>query len=293
MKKRDGLFKIAEIRGVAVHIHWSFPLGGVLISCIGHVDPKQWLYYCIAYTALVIVHEAGHVLAAAALRLKVFSIEISGIGGLCTFQRPHKIQQSVFVYSAGFLAQGLAFLFTLAYISAYGVPKSLMGWALYITFTFVNFFVFVLNLIPHRDIKSRFDSDGGVLWRLFLHVARGHPHPHPPLVVTPVNEAPVFPPQTSLLKMAGFRPPGFVHGIEILSDRTTPMEFVVSVLVDHLGLTKEQAIVTMLDIHNNGGMLIPLSSGQEAARVADAISTEAQAAGHAFVCRHTTEQPAA
>jgi ATP-dependent Clp protease adapter protein ClpS len=77
-----------------------------------------------------------------------------------------------------------------------------------------------------------------------------------------------------------------VHGIEILNDRTTPMEFVVTTLMTHLGLTREQAIVKMLDIHNTGGTLIKLQSAREAQRIADAVSAEARASGHSFVCRY-------
>lgn len=64
------------------------------------------------------------------------------------------------------------------------------------------------------------------------------------------------------------------------------MEFVVTALMAHLGLTRDQAIAKMLDIHNTGGMLIALSSATEAQRIADAVSAEAHACGHSFVCRY-------
>lgn len=64
------------------------------------------------------------------------------------------------------------------------------------------------------------------------------------------------------------------------------MEFVVTTLMTHLGLTKAQAIVKMLDIHNTGGALIALPGAKEAQKIADAVSTEARASGHSFVCRY-------
>jgi ATP-dependent Clp protease adapter protein ClpS len=213
-------------------------------------------------------------------------VEISGAGGLCRIERPHRVWHSVFVYTAGLLAQVVAFSITLAYVEAFGSPASPFAGAIVFTFTFFNVVLFAINLIPHRSARSGLATDGWVLWRLFLHVFREHPHPHPPLVATSADQSPIFPRETRLLKRPGFRPPGFVHGIEVLNDGTTPMEFVVTALMTHLGLTRDQAIVKMLDIHNTGGMLIALSSEKEAQRIADAVSAEAQACGHSFVCRY-------
>jgi hypothetical protein len=38
----------------------------------------------------------------------------------------------------------------------------------------------------------------------------------------------VLPPETSLLDTPEFVPPGFVHGIEVLNDDKTPMDFVIT-----------------------------------------------------------------
>lgn len=286
MSKRSGYFKLAKVGGVELLVHWSLPAGGVIVAAFVHADPKQWVYFCLAYLLLVIIHEVGHLLAAVAFRLKVFTVEISGVGGLCRIERPRRLRHSVFVYTAGLLAQALVFSITLAYIDAFGSPGSPFGDAIVFTFTFVNVVMFVINLIPQRGARSGLATDGSVLWRLFLHVFRGHPHPHPPLIAVPADQCPIFSQETRLLKQRGFRPPGFVHGVEILNDRTTPMEFVVTALMTHLGLTRGEAIVKMLDIHNTGGTLIKLQSAKEAQRIADAVSADALASGHSFVCRY-------
>jgi ATP-dependent Clp protease adapter protein ClpS len=286
VNKRSGYFKLVKVGGVDLLVHWSLPAGGVIVGAFVHADPKQWVYFCLAYLLLVIIHEVGHLLAAVTLRLKVFTVEISGVGGLCQIERPHNLRQSVFVYSAGLLAQVLVFSVTLAYVAAFRSPGSPFGNAIVFTFTFVNVVMFVINLIPKRSARSGLATDGSVLWRLLLHVARGHPHPHPPLIAASADQSPIFPQETRLLKRPGFRPPGFVHGIEILNDRTTPMEFVVAILMNHVGLTRNEAIVKMLDIHNTGGTLIKLQSAKEAERIADAVSAEARASGHSFVCRY-------
>ena len=288
MNQRKGYVRLLSIRGVPVFVHWSFPVGGVLIAVFWRVEPKNWLYYCIAYTLLVAIHEVGHVLAAVYLRLKVFAVEISGAGGLCRFERPPRVRQSVLVYSAGLLAQVGVFLMTIGYLAIFGNPANAFGRAIIMTFTLVNCWMFVVNLIPRRSSRTGLATDGSVLWRLFLHVHRGQPHPSPPLKVTPAAYAPVFPVNTSLLDKPGFRPLGFEHGIEILNDTTTPMDFVVSCLVTHVGLTKAKAIETMLEIHNTGGVLFKLPTAEGASRIAAAISKDARAAGHHLTCRYVS-----
>ena len=49
----------------------------------------------------------------------------------------------------------------------------------------------------------------------------------------------------SLLQLPGFMPKGFVNGVEILNDNTTPMEFVVRVLQNHANLDRKSSIHTM------------------------------------------------
>ena len=286
MNTRSGYFRLAKVGGSELLVHWSLPLGGVIIATFVHAAPEQWVYFCLAYFLLVFIHEAGHVLAAIALRLKVFTVKISGVGGRCRFERPHRVWHSVFVYTAGLLAQAVTFSIALAYVVVFGSPANPFAGAIVFTFTYVNIGLFAISLIPYGSTGSGLATDGMVLWRLFLHVFRGHRHPHPPLGAKSADESPIFSRETRLLERPGFRPPGFVHGIEILNDGTTPMEFVVTALTTHLGITRDQAIVKMLDIHNTGGLLIALSSAKEAQRIADAVSADALAGGHSFVCRY-------
>jgi ATP-dependent Clp protease adapter protein ClpS len=97
--------------------------------------------------------------------------------------------------------------------------------------------------------------------------------------------SPVFPPDTCLLSLDGFVPDGFVTGIEILNDSTTPMEFVAGVLMKHFEYSREHAMTVMLEIHERGGLLIPLPSSERAALVATLIGSEAREHSHALVCR--------
>lgn len=98
-------------------------------------------------------------------------------------------------------------------------------------------------------------------------------------------QTPVFPPETALLRLDGFTPPGFVSGVEILNDNLTPMAFVISVLRSGIGLSETDAIRTMLPIHKKGGVLLPVQSFDEAERVADFVVSEARSKNHPLVCR--------
>lgn len=71
MSKSSGYFRLGKVGGTELLVHWSLPVGGVIIATFVHADPEQWVYFSLAYFFLVFIHEAGHVLAAVALRLKV------------------------------------------------------------------------------------------------------------------------------------------------------------------------------------------------------------------------------
>jgi ATP-dependent Clp protease adapter protein ClpS len=95
----------------------------------------------------------------------------------------------------------------------------------------------------------------------------------------------VLPPDTSLILIPEFVPPGFVQGIEILNDNTTPMEFVVDVLTTHAGLSLEDSNATMLAIHTRGGALIPTPSTDDARRITAQVAAEAAKQGYSLICR--------
>lgn len=95
----------------------------------------------------------------------------------------------------------------------------------------------------------------------------------------------IFPSDTTLLSMPELVPEGFETGVEILNDATTPMELVVALLREHVGLSVKEATKVMLEIHMKGGVLIPCESLLEAQKVAAGIASGANENGHQLVCR--------
>jgi ATP-dependent Clp protease adapter protein ClpS len=100
-----------------------------------------------------------------------------------------------------------------------------------------------------------------------------------------IGESRILPPSTSLLALAGFRPINFIHGVEILNDNTTKMEFVVYALMGHLAIPKPEAKRMMLRIHTEGGILIPVESQALAEEAARSITNDALAQKFPLVCR--------
>lgn len=63
------------------------------------------------------------------------------------------------------------------------------------------------------------------------------------------------------------------------------MDFVVAVLMTELGLSRKDALQTMIRVHLEGGVLIPLPSEADAIRVSSQVSQISFDQGYPLVCR--------
>jgi hypothetical protein len=135
---KTGSFKIIILNGIPVYVHWSFPAGGLLISSFFKFALPDTIYFCIAYTLLIILHELSHAAAACNFGLKVLSIEISGAGGLCRTEFPRTFITAIVFSSAGILAQALLLVGTFSYLEIVGNPTSIFGKCIAITFMFIK-----------------------------------------------------------------------------------------------------------------------------------------------------------
>ncbi len=238
----------------------------------------------VAYVLVVLVHEAGHAIAARLLGLKVYGIRLIGCGGYCLTEPPMGSRGILIVFSSGMIAQFLLFAATLLAHMQWKGPEGPVLGSIVVAFTFGNAIVFAYSLFPMTYRGQR--SDGRVLFQLAIDRWHGRTIFGAGLpVMNSQAESPVFPPETSLLTVPALLPAGFSQGVEILNDSHTPMQFVLDVLQSHLGRDPHQAFVDMLGIHNRGGRLFPLATLEEAERVAAAVTVDADAAGHRFVCR--------
>jgi ATP-dependent Clp protease adapter protein ClpS len=283
-----GYVRVARIGGASLDLHWTCILGGIVLSAAGEFRPRLLLPLIAGCLLVVLVHELGHALAARALGLKVFGIRLRGMGGHCVTSLPIGARATLILFSAGVLAQ-LALL-----AAALGAGMGLHGLhgrhgttlgAFAFAFVFGNALTIVASLLPWTD-RDGLRSDGRVLMQLVIDRWHGRTIVGGSLpAMNPSTQSPVFPPDTALLDKPDLVPAGFVHGVEILNDRHTPLAFVVDALHLHLGLSGRQAWLDAIAIHNRGGLLRPLPTREDAERAAGAMAAAAAAAGHAFVCR--------
>ena len=280
LNTRKGSWKIASVRGVPVFLHWTLGAAVLPVALLTGFELTASLYYFLAYVFLILIHELGHITAALALKMRIHALHLGLFDGHCVIQRPRGTPHTFIVFSAGFAAQALLLVFTILCVHAIGPPSNPFWLCVFNTFTVANVFVMVVNLIPFT-VANGVLSDGGILWGLFLHKFRGHPHPFPDLY----GPSTVFSPDTSLVSVSSMVPKGFTTGIEILNDNTTPMEFVVAMLIKYMFLERERAIQMMLRVHESGGLLWPIDGVEAAQAIAAAITADARAAGHQLVCR--------
>jgi ATP-dependent Clp protease adapter protein ClpS len=212
-------------------------------------------------------------------------IRMTGFGGLCLIETRRRARDAFVVYSAGLLAQAAVFVVTLVAIHWTDsiVPPLIEDFAFSLIGT--NALLFLISLIPSTS-PDGLNSDGRVLLRLARDRRDGKAFIGVQFEGTKQgNAAPVFPPETSVLSIRSFAPKGFEQGLEILNDSRTPFDFVIGVFTRHLGWEATRAVRQAIDIHNQGGALLPIPSLEEAEQIAAAVAREAAEAGHTFICR--------
>jgi Zn-dependent protease len=164
-----GYFEIGKVRGVPLRLHWTLPVGMLLL---GGLSPLVWL----AFTALVLAHEAGHALLVRRYRLHVLSIDLTGFGGATRWAGHATEHQKSVIAWGGVAAQAVLLVAALAAFVVAGPPTSSMGHALSSVFIRSNLFIIALNLLPMAPF------DGADAWKLparFIERLRGGGGPPP------------------------------------------------------------------------------------------------------------------
>ena len=99
MRTPRGVFRLARIRGVRIELHWSFPLGALATAFL--------LPLWVALTLTVIVHELGHIAMAKLFRLPILGIQLSALGGKCSYEGATSEVRRALIAWGGVLAQGV------------------------------------------------------------------------------------------------------------------------------------------------------------------------------------------
>lgn len=279
---RDGYYRVLTVGATPVYVRLDAVIFLGVCAVLLLLGLRATPAAIGTWILLLTVHEVAHAVAARAFGGKVTGVFIHLVGGRCTFLPPPRHWQTAIAYGAGIMAQFLILVAALAWLALRGVPGDFAGFGALAVLSAGNAYLIGASLMP-RTYDGGMRSDGLLLWQLYLHAYRGGPPPFPRRAV-PAEEAPVFDPAISLLTMPELVPQGFVTGIALYNDAKTPMDFVIRVLMGHLALERDEATRLMLDIHNKGGSLVPLTSRARAEEIAGAIMADAIYAGHPFTC---------
>src|SRR5262245_2715608 len=97
MKREPGTVLLFRISGVPVFVHWSVLVCAALLYWLAKYDAQSAAGLLVSYFALIALHETAHAIAAMSFGLQVFSVSISGVGGLCRFQTPTSYGPALFI----------------------------------------------------------------------------------------------------------------------------------------------------------------------------------------------------
>ncbi len=153
---KKGSLRLFRLGRIPVWAHFSVPL--VMLWVGGaRFAPGAWLGILL----VIFCHECGHAYLARLHGLRVFSIEMTGLGGVCRFEQPSSGRVEQIIAWGGVLAQ-LGLLIPALLLPAIGLwPSGPFFSDLGRALIFPNFLMIVLNLLPVPPL------DGDLAWKLF------------------------------------------------------------------------------------------------------------------------------
>lgn len=164
---QSGYIARLRLAGIPLFIHWSFPVGGLLVVVfLGDFSAATVFSAIAAYTTLVAVHELGHAVFARRAGVEVHALVVTATGGLCFFDPPPAAIDRLLIASGGLLAQLVVFLLTLGIVALSGDITSPIANGFVVVFTLFNAILFFGNLIPYRY------SDGSMILKALRDLRR-------------------------------------------------------------------------------------------------------------------------
>ncbi len=159
-----GFWTIAHFRGAPIRLHWTLPLGALVMSNFRFV-PAFWL----GFTLLILIHELGHALLVLRFGLGLSEIVVHGAGGYCRHEHHGSPLQQALVAWGGVLAQLAALVVCQLALLVLGPPTSMQLAILVHVFTTANLWIIGFNLLPVEPL------DGAKAWRLVPLLLRRQP----------------------------------------------------------------------------------------------------------------------
>ena len=154
-RMRAGYLTVGRFRGIPVRLHWSLPLGALVFGG-GRFAPGLW----VGFFLLVLLHELGHATVVRHHRMRVLSVEIHALGGLCRWEGMASPLARATIAWGGVWAQLALLLGTVLTLALLGAPRGRFAVEMVEAFTTINLFLVALNLLPVRPL------DGAEAWPL-------------------------------------------------------------------------------------------------------------------------------
>jgi stage IV sporulation protein FB len=121
--KFDKLTRVLRLRGVDVYVHWTvFLIAGIMIYAAFR---RPWVALAggASWMALILLHECGHMIAAHRKHVRVMSIELYPIHGLCLFEMPWSRFDHCVIAWGGVIAQVVVAIPLLLWIEIFGYSR--------------------------------------------------------------------------------------------------------------------------------------------------------------------------
>lgn len=150
-----GYLHVGRIRGIPIRLHWSLPLGVLMLSGF-RFAPGVWL----GITFIILLHELGHAVLVRQQGLVNLGIDITGYGGRCNFTGSTTPKNVAVVAWGGVAAQALLLAMALPlYFVLDPRPTGFFGDLLW-SFVASNAIIMAINLLPFPPL------DGAKAWPL-------------------------------------------------------------------------------------------------------------------------------
>ena len=153
---RTGYLIVGRCYGAPLRIHWTTPVGAYVFTGADYV-PGAWLGFIL----LVLAHEIGHAVLVRSFRCRIVSIDVHGLGGVCSWQGGASEKQRATIAWGGILGQLVILLTTLVWAKSVDLASHPFVAQLVSALTATNMMMMLLNLLPVRPL------DGAEAWRLF------------------------------------------------------------------------------------------------------------------------------
>ncbi len=152
----SGFFEVGRLAGAPLRVHWTTPIGLFFLTHFSF-NPLVWA----ALLLIIVVHELGHAFLARRYGLRLVSIDVTAIGGVCRLEGNPSRREASIVAWGGVLAQAALLVAALLARGIISVVTFGLLDCVFDTLITTNLIVMALNLLPVRPL------DGADAWRLF------------------------------------------------------------------------------------------------------------------------------